>query len=70
MTHKVTCKLYIEFNESKLPIPQIESLVYRWVFQNINELDHTGELVETWSATIEPFTTKPPIPKKGVHDVE
>jgi len=53
MTHKVQCKLYIEFNESKLPIAQVENLVYRWVFQNIEELDYTGDLVETWSATVE-----------------
>lgn len=53
MTHKAKCKLYIEFNESKLPLAQVENLVYRWVFQNIQELDTDGDLVETWSATVE-----------------
>ena len=53
MTHKVRCKLYIEFKDSKLPVEQVKSLVYMWVFQNINNLDHTGELVETWSATVD-----------------
>ena len=53
MTHKVKCKLFIEFKDSKLPVEQVKSLVYMWVFQNINDLDHTGELVETWSATVD-----------------
>ena len=56
MKHKVQCKLYIAFNNSSLPVEQVKSLVYRWVFQNINNLDHTGELVETWSATVEHTT--------------
>ena len=32
-----------------------------WVFQNISDLDHTGELVETWSATVE----HAPLDKEG-----
>jgi|13_taG_2_1085334.scaffolds.fasta_scaffold00019_115 hypothetical protein len=57
MKHKVKCELYIEFHGSKLPIAQVENLVYRWVFQNIAELDTEGDLVETWSATVETVET-------------
>ena len=57
MRHKVVCKLYIGFNESKLPIAHIENLVYRWVFQNIKGLEDSEHLVETWSATVETVET-------------
>ncbi len=53
MKYKIKCELFVQFNQTELPIEELKGLMYHWVFQNISDLDHTGQLVDTWSTSVE-----------------